>query len=167
MARKSIMLLTPPTVCYGACATTRPRHRCTKWEFVGGPELVAGTDGGGANTTLGAAYTETLLTNPGIVLPLRGDYDLRCLLGGFMSGTTAADFRVLPSNSGGTLPPGVVYASGFTGVQANYGFERTAAPRLLGCPAGNRVQIGVASSTGSLGFVTYARWLWVRPVRVG
>jgi hypothetical protein len=84
-----------------------------------------------------------------------------------MSGTAAADFRVLPSNSGGTLPPGVVYASGFTGVQANYGFERTAAPRLLGCPAGNRVQIGVASSTGSLGFVTYARWLWVRPVRVG
>jgi hypothetical protein len=149
-------------LCYNAASAS-----VSKWEFVGGPELVAGTDGGGANTTLGAAYTETLLTNPGIVLPLRGDYDLRCLLGGFMSGTTAADFRVLPSNSGGTLPPGVVYASGFTGVQANYGFERTAAPRLLGCPAGNRVQIGVASSTGSLGFVTYARWLWVRPVRVG
>jgi hypothetical protein len=149
-------------LCYNAASAS-----VSKWEFVGGPELVAGTDGGGGNTTLGAAYTETLLTNPGIVLPLRGDYDLRCLLGGFMSSAAAADFRVLPSNSGGTLPPGVVYASGFTGVQANYGFERTAAPRLLGCPAGNRVQIGVASSTGSLGFVTYARWLWVRPVRVG
>jgi hypothetical protein len=139
----------------------------SKWEVLGGPELVAATDGGGATTTLGASYAETLLANPSIVLPLRGDYDLRCLVGGFMGGVAGADFRVYPGNSGGSFPPGESYGSGFTGVAANFGFERTAAPRYLACPAGQRIQIAVMSSTPNLAFSTYARWLWARPVRVG
>lgn len=137
----------------------------SKWEFVGGSELL--NEVTAQESTTSAAYADLTTVGPSVTVPLAGDYVVE--IGARMWGDTV-------NNSAG-----MSYAIGATAAAVADGIETytNAAATFVG-PATNvgrpRVKTGLAAATvlrakyrltASGSAVFHNRWMRVKPVRVG
>jgi hypothetical protein len=137
-----------------------------KWLFIGGAHMVSQVETSESTT---GGYLDLATVGPSITLPLAGDYDIE----------HGASIYLSAANNGGSMSPQVGSDTTQLDVDRAYLISGTAGPgssgyggpvarskRKTGLTAGAIIRAKY-QNPGGAGATFAARWLRVRPVRVG
>ena len=132
-----------------------------KWEFLGGPPLVA--EVATAEATTSTSYAALATAGPSCTAPIAGDYDVEVTSRNYCAGTSSAGYHSLDIGVTGAVDGDAALAQAGAAGATSVVLQRTR--RKTGVAAGAAIVSKYKSQGPSVQFDN--RRLAIRPVRVG